>query len=63
MMTLLTLLLLAAVLLPIIYILGMLILELIADLLFLIVRLLDFITSNKTERRIKKDKEDDNGIR
>lgn len=63
MMTLLTLLLLAAVILPIIYILGMLILELIADLLFLIVRLLDFITGNKTERRIKKDKEDDNGIR
>jgi hypothetical protein len=39
----------------------MLCLELIADLLFLVVRALDYLTGNK--KRLEKDKDNDNGFR
>ena len=60
MMTL-TLILLVVVIAPLAYFCLMLGLELIADLLFLVVRALDYLTGNK--KRLEKDKDNDNGFR
>ena len=57
----LTLILLVVVISPLIYFCLMLCLELLADLLFLVVRALDYLTGNK--KRLQKDKDNDNGFR
>ena len=62
MMTL-TLILLVVVISPLIYFCLMLCLELLADLLFLLVRALDYLTGNKKRLQREKDKDNDNGFR
>ena len=62
MMTL-TILLLVVVISPLIYFCLMLALELLADILFLLVKALDYLTGNKSRLQREKDKQDDNGFR
>ena len=62
MMTL-TLVLLALVIIPFMIIIAMWLLEVISDLLFLVVRILDKMTGYNTDRRITKNRDDDRGFR
>lgn len=63
MMTFITLILLAAVILPLLFIVILFSLEILADVLFFIVKVIDLITGIRTESRIKIDKDNDNGLR
>ena len=62
MMTL-TLVLLALVIIPFMIIIAMWLLEVISDLLFLVVRILDKMTGYNTDRRMTKNRDDDRGFR